>query len=236
MYYYRLISSMLKAVISTLGTGLYAVYKAESNANNSLGTYNGTAQGGLTYTAGKSGNAFTFNGTNAFVSLPNGSLSSLGTSFSFSLWVNPTAISGIASMINTYTSTGGNKGFYTRYTSGGGVETYAFNSSGTAIINGAGTLGGTISAGVWQMITITLDGSNIRTYKNGYLENTTGYSGVIAFDTTTYPSIGCLHYAPLTYAYFVNGKIDEVNIWNRALTSTEITDLYNSGTGKFYPY
>jgi hypothetical protein len=210
------------------------VYKGESNANDSLLNYNGTAQGGLTYSAGKSGNAFTFNGTTAFVSLPSGSLSSLGTSFSFSLWVNPTTISGIAAMINTYTSTGGNKGFYTRYTSGGAVETFAFNSAGTAIINGAG--GTTISSGSWQMITITLDGANIRTYKNGVLQNTTSYSGVIAFDTTTYPSIGCLHYASLTYAYFVNGKIDEVNFWNRQLTSTEVTELYNAGTGKFYPY
>ena len=50
-----------------LNINLYAVYKAESNANDSLGTYNGTAQAGLTYSAGKSGNAFVFNGTNAFV-------------------------------------------------------------------------------------------------------------------------------------------------------------------------
>lgn len=222
------------AIAPIASTGLYAVYKAESNANDSLGTYNGTAQGGLTYIAGKSGNAFTFNGTNAFVSLPNGSLSSLGTSFSYSFWINPTLISGIGAMINTYTSTGGNKGFYTRYNSGGIIQTYAFNSAGTAIINGAE--GGTISPGSWQMITITFDGSNVRTYKNATIQDTTAYSGVIGFDTTTYPSIGCLHYESLTYAYFVNGKIDEVNFWNKKLTATDITELYNSGTGKFYPY
>ena len=54
---------------STLLTNLYAVYKAENNANDSLGTYNGTAQGGLTYTTGKSGNAFVFNGVNADILL-----------------------------------------------------------------------------------------------------------------------------------------------------------------------
>lgn len=216
-----------------LNTNLYAVYKAESNANDSLGTYNGTAGGGLTYSAGKSGNAFTFNGTNAFVSLPNGSLSSLGTSFSYSFWINPTLISGIGAMINTYTSTGGNKGFYTRYNSYGIIQTYAFNSAGTAIINGAE--GGTISPGSWQMITITFDGSNVRTYKNATIQDTTAYSGVIGFDTTTYPSLGCLYYAPATYAFFLNGSMDETYFYTKKLSGAEITDLYNSGAGKFYP-
>ena len=31
-------------------------------------------------------------------------------------------------------------------------------------------------------------------------------------------------------------KVDETNIWNRALTLAEITQLYNSGAGKAYPY
>jgi len=60
---------------STLLNNLFAVYKAESNANDSLGVYNGTANGGVTYSAGKSGNAFTFNGTTAYVSLPTINLS-----------------------------------------------------------------------------------------------------------------------------------------------------------------
>ena len=53
-----------------LWDSLYAAYKAESNANDELGTYNGTANGGLTYGTGVDGNSFAFNGTNAYVSLP----------------------------------------------------------------------------------------------------------------------------------------------------------------------
>jgi len=34
---------------------------------------------------------------------------------------------------------------------------------------------------------------------------------------------------------YTNGIIDEVGIWDRVLTSTEITELYNSGVGKQYP-
>lgn len=216
-----------------LSDSLYAVYKAESNANDSLGTYNGTAVGGLTYTAGKSGNAFTFNGTTGLISLGNGALSSLGSTFSYSFWVKQTA-PGYASLISTYTSTGGDRGFYTRINTGaGGIQTYAFNSSGTAIINGAGF--NTLSLTTWHHIVITLDGSNIRTYHNGTLADTTAYSGTIAFGATTYPSLGCLHYAPATYTFFLNGSMDETYFYTKKLSDAEVTTLYNSGAGKFYP-
>ena len=35
--------------------------------------------------------------------------------------------------------------------------------------------------------------------------------------------------------YFA-GTIDEVGIWSRALTSTEVTSLYNGGAGFQYPF
>ena len=73
---------------STLLTNLYAVYKAENNANDSLGIYNGTAQGGLTYTAGKSGDAFLGNNVNGYIALPTNSIDFNGTSFSVNAWVN----------------------------------------------------------------------------------------------------------------------------------------------------
>ena len=38
-----------------------------------------------------------------------------------------------------------------------------------------------------------------------------------------------------TTARYYNGMIDEVGIWNRILTATEVTELYNSGSGKQYP-
>ena len=45
-----------------------------------------------------------------------------------------------------------------------------------------------------------------------------------------------------SYAYyyfpinFLNCYIDEVGIWSRTLTSTEVSDLYNSGSGLQYPF
>lgn len=36
--------------------------------------------------------------------------------------------------------------------------------------------------------------------------------------------------------YWFNGKIDEVGLWNKVLTSTEVTALYNGGAGYTYPF
>jgi len=60
------------------------------------------------------------------------------------------------------------------------------------------------------------------------------------YHATMTPSIGATNYGPtfanLVQYYASNGsKIDELNVWNKELTETEVTNLYNSGTGKFYP-
>src|SRR5882757_2300700 len=53
--------------------GLVGWWRAEGNATNSAGTNDGTLQGGATATAaGMVGQAFSFNGTNQFVQIPDG--------------------------------------------------------------------------------------------------------------------------------------------------------------------
>ena len=74
---------------SSLNTSLFAAYNGESNANDSFGSNNGTPRGGLTYTTGKIGDAFQFNGTTSYVELPNTSNQFNFTGdFSVSTWIN----------------------------------------------------------------------------------------------------------------------------------------------------
>jgi hypothetical protein len=61
--------------------------------NDALNTYNGTAQGGLTYGVGKVGTAFQFNGSNAYVQL--GDVMDIGlNSWTYSMWFNSNSVSG----------------------------------------------------------------------------------------------------------------------------------------------
>lgn len=233
---------------STLLNNLYAVYKAESNANDSLGAYNGTAQGGLTYSTGKSGNAFDLNGTNSYVDC--GDNFDLGlSSWTYSLWVNPSNLSSDRTLFNkmSYSATAG--AFYFLIT-GALLQFYIQLDSTNHIYFRANSP--SISGSTWTNITAVVDRNDkIKFYVNGSLltnvvdlgsfnnNNLSTYSNV-NYNTSLPFRIGCSNGPDLSYpttpTRFFQGKLDEFNIWNRVLTQSEITDLYNSGSGKFYPY
>ena len=231
---------------SPLLTSLYAVYKAESNANDSLATYNGTAQGGLTYTAGKSGNAFTFNGSNAYVSFTAGAFNTLTTDFSVSAWVYlPVGYSGLDNcpvFMNMSAPSWLNNpgGFWLRF-AGPTIQLAIADKTNTTFFNYNTTAD--LLPGTWAHIVATRKSGTIsKIYVNNVLKasNTDTYNPVYytGINLTT-PTIGNIKMPngvqDSNYA-FNGSKVDELNIWNKELTSTEITDLYNSGTGKFYPY
>ena len=87
---------------------------------------------------------------------------------------------------------------------------------------------GTISLNKWQHIITTFDGTAFKTYINGklsnsYVETPTGYSnnntiGISGYDLTSDPT---------------NGQIDDVRIYNYALTGEQVKTLYNNGSVSF---
>lgn len=222
---------------STLLNNLYAVYKAENNANDSLSTYNGTAQGGLTYSTGKSGNAFTGNGVNAYVGLPNNSFN-FTNDFSISMWVNLTDIAGNQDLFCNSDIVGGSVDEGYRLSFRGSTNFIRFSIYGGSIVN-LDTTTSAIPLNTWTNIVITRKANTAsKIYLNGNLSvsNTSAVNPV--YTGSFAPSIGV--YKTTTTSYLtnllsLNSKIDEINIWNKELTSIEVTDLYNSGTGKFYP-
>ena len=221
------------AAVSSLLTSLYAVYKGESNANDSLGVYNGTAQGGLTYTAGKSGNAFVFNGTNAGVLFSNGVWNFTGN-FSISMWVK-FSTSGLSQILISNFTIGG-----TTIVSGWFVEKTLLELRLRGYNNGNLVLSATKSSfspstSVYTHLVFTRSSVNSKIYIDGVLDTTSTATGAPNYESTNYPMIGANKYDASTYQEFFNGNIDEVNLWTKELTATEVTDLYNTGTGKFYP-
>lgn len=243
MYYYRLISSMLKATVSTLLTGLYAVYKGESNANDSLGTYNGTAQGGLTYTAGKSGNAFLFNGTNAYVSLPANSLN-FTTDFSISLWFYVQTTSNQMTLINSHDYNGSIQSGWVLNAKGSTSELIfeIYQGGASSKSRYSVNLNTSTYNNQWVNVVVTRKNSTeTKSYVNGAVQTGTYLNG-LATDNPTY-GITCNVEIGADYRtgdglqnICISGaKIDEVYAYTKVLTSTEVTDLYNASSGKFYP-
>lgn len=86
----------------------------------------------------------------------------------------------------------------------------------------------------FQMISIVVNDSanNFKMYVNGALVHTEPIS------TTSSPRFNTaapLYIGNAVSTYF-DGKIDEPSIWGRALSDSEILELYNSGNGSQYPY
>jgi hypothetical protein len=86
-------------------------------------------------------------------------------------------------------------------------------------------LGNPISINNWINIIYTFDGVNANTYINGILSSTTSSNNTI-FSNIYDLKFGRRHTSGLPY--FFNGKIDDIGIWNRALTPSEITSLYQA--------
>jgi hypothetical protein len=75
-------------------------------------------------------------------------------------------------------------------------------------------------------MTFYLDGSSLGT-AGAVPQSFNGYWRIGGSILTSWPNISGGSF---------NGSIDEVGIWSRALTSSEVTSLYNSGSGRQYPF
>jgi hypothetical protein len=103
------------------------------------------------------------------------------------------------------------------------VQTLHFRSGGTwyrtPILQ-------SLSANTWYHIVGTYDGTDLKVYVNGIEDNSTSAS-VIPENNTNNVHIGSTTAA----SSFFDGKIDDVRIYNRALTATDVTSLYEHAPG-----
>jgi hypothetical protein len=233
------------STVTTLNSSVYAAYNGESNANDSFGTNNGTAQGGLTYGTGKIGNAFQFNGSNSYVSLPNNSFNSLTNDFSVSGWLYMPANTSdsycvlLSNVSNDYTTGKG----WNVFTYGNNIYFDVFYSGVYQYPNSAYVrlqVNNTLTNNTWNHIVIARKNStSSKIYINGSLigSNTSTQNPATPTAAIT-PTIGVLSSVGVgnpQSSYAPNGtKIDAVNVWNKELTQSEITELYNSGNGAQY--
>ena len=203
--------------------------------NDALGTNNGTAVGGLTYGLGKVGTAFQFNGSNSLVELPTNSMKFTGD-FSYSFWVNFASLGGYPTLISNYRNAAGSDyGYFLRMNPSNKLEFWGFATSTNSFAMVSVT---TFNTNTWYHVSVTKSASSVKIYVNGALERTNSPGVPITYFSTMYPAIGALYKwnGSLSADFVSNGsKMDAVGIWNKELSASEITELYNSGNGKQYP-
>jgi hypothetical protein len=152
-----------------------------------------------------------FNGSSSYISASN-PLGTGNVAYSVSAWV----------YLNTSSHTAG---IYTIWDGGTNVGTYLFFKveGGKISIGNYGssvTSVNSLSVGQWVHVAVTRDTSNnVVLYVNGSSDTT----GTLSLNLGNHsPKIGALD----TTTQNLNGKIDQVRIFNKALSSSEITTLY----------
>ena len=225
------ISGVLKGGATNL-SGSRASYNAENNADDALNTYNGIARNGLTYSTGKIGNAFLYNGTGSDVLVPDTTLKLTG-SFTVSAWVYQTSRPSNTWLFYSYPfqAGAGQRGWGLLIETTGRVAVYYVDRyAGNRYMSTGGNI---VPLNKWTLVTFTWDpttGTHIF-----YLNGTAVYGGSFGSSEIWYASPDSLNTPTIGSANY-NGKLDAVNIWNKTLSAAEVLDLYNCGNGKQYPF
>ena len=185
-------------------------------------TKSGSATG-TTISAGKYNNSRSFNGTSSdYITIPH-VINVSSTAFTFSSWVNPTNTT-FGPIIEDWNSTGGSYAFQF-FLQSGKISLQLRNSSSMDIFPGGLSSVGTINT--WSNVTGTWDPKTSigNVYINGILAaSATGISNSVN-NTSNNFGIGIKQDSSSTFS----GKIDEVRIYNRALSDSEIAQLYSWG-------
>ena len=207
--------------------GLVAAYSFDEGSGTTVadasGSGNGGTASGTTWTSsGKFGSALVFNGSSARVTVPDSASLRLTTGMTLEAWVYPTTVSSAWRDV-IYKA---NDNYYLEGTSdnasrpGGGGTFLSSPVYGTAAL----------TANSWSHLALTYDKVTLRLYVNGVQVASAAATANIA--TSSNPlQIG----GDDIYGQFFSGRIDEVRIYNRALSATEVQTDMNTPVGGTVP-
>jgi hypothetical protein len=207
---------------TAVAPGLVAAYSFDEGAgtiaNDVSGSGNrGTVSGASWVTSGRYGGALSFDGTNDSVLVPNAASLQLTTGMTLSAWVNPSSVAGRWRTVVFKERPGGMT--YALYANNRANRPTGQIFSGGAERDAVGTAA--VAANAWTHLATTYDGSTLRLYANGVQAATLAYSGAIVSSTGSLRIGG-----NAIWGEWFAGRIDDVRIYNRALSQTEVqTDL-----------
>lgn len=185
--------------------GLVSYFNFDDNLEDQVGTTpDGTNNGSAPFATGKAGKAISLNGSNQYIEFSRKTFRS-GNNISVSLWVKRS----------------GSTGLYFAICNDFGMFTHPDGYAGMAIsVPQTENAHGDIIQNEWTHLVGTYDGANIKTYINGVLKGTKSWPGTISgWDEN------------LKLGMFSSecwcGSVDELFIYNKVLSQSEVGQLYN---------
>jgi Concanavalin A-like lectin/glucanases superfamily/Bacterial Ig domain len=211
----------------TGSTGLIAAYGFEELTGTTTGDqtglgHTGTISGATRSTSGKFGRALSFDGVNDWVTVADKDDLGLTTGMTLEAWAYPTTMNNAWRTVLLKEQAGALA--YSLYSSspGGGRPYAVIFTAGEQLAQGTAKLG----ANAWTHLTATYDGSALRLYVSGSLAATTLTTGSIAAGS------GPLRFGGNSiWSEWFKGRLDEIRVYNRALSQAEIQADMNRAVG-----
>ncbi len=198
-------------------TGVTNIFDTSGNGKTGvLNTFDISA-----WTVGKLGSSLNFDGSTDYVEVASPSLPT--GDFTYSAWVN-LADNTDETIVDILNGSGVNE--FQIYVDASNKIEVSLHSNGATM-----TTTGTVSTGVWTHIAVTRSGSLITVYINGTPDPTTGTYGTALSFSTCSLLIGVDADSVCTGSLgnYLNGKIDDIHVYNYARTPAQIAWDMNKG-------
>ena len=209
-----------EATVKVTITGLVGHWEMENDLTDSAPPAN-DANGAVTpiYDTGRIGDALVLDGSNQYATVPNSADLDITGPITMAAWVKPDVVGtqhlikkATMNLVNGYELSLSSPGHvFTRFNQVASADTYRIDATSFYPTDGD----------TWIHVAATWDGTTITLYVNGAAEGTVDFAGPIA---TNDLALGIGAQADGTSK--LNGSLDDVRLYNRALGDTEIAALY----------
>ena len=206
-------------------SGLVAWYPFNGNANDGgPNANNGTVNGAILTTDrnGNANSAYYFSSVNCGTWIgANINTASINGDLTLSFWVSRSGAGCIGPRIMEFGSADADDGFMQIIWDNGTPKIFMHHNSG-GISHKAEDFVNTLNDNQWYHIVYTHNGTVAKFYVNGLLVNTANRSGIVHLN-------GNVAFGRMNHSAWdaFNGKLDDIGIWNRILTQSDISNLYN---------
>ncbi len=223
---------------SSLSSGLVGYWKMDEGTGTTTGDSSGNGNtssvftGNATWAAGKFGTGITFDNVDDVVRIPETTSTDLGNttdSYTVSAWVNTTDTSGSTDDIIAKHGSNSGPSPFRLYLSATTRNAGIVVTDGTNTVSIAGSTA--LNDGRWHQVVGVRDAvsDKIIVYVDGVVANSAADTTTSTLTNNDDVSIGNGRASYLTDDF--NGNIDEARLYNRALTPSEVAQLYNWAPG-----
>jgi hypothetical protein len=218
------VSTACPSLNGTLTNGLVGYWPFCGNANDASGNGNNGTVNGATLTTDRFGNAnsaYSFDGVDDAINISHQSIFNMGNNYTVNSWFNVQNYNSVRTVINkNITGDGKNDYFNISVLNGSGILYLQF---GNGIVPDTIGTNYAITTGIWHNVSMIM-GDSVSLYLDGVLIGKK-LRQINPLQNTNPIAIGQW----INQGIYFHGKIDDITIYNRSLSQSEIQQLYNQG-------